>query len=86
MRAVAADLPELQVRAGGTTSVDISLRGYDKAFAIRELAASLDLPVDRIMFVGDRMSPDGNDYRRPRRGAWPSASPARRIPRGCATS
>lgn len=62
VRAVAADLPELEVRAGGTTSVDISLRGYDKAFAIRELASSLDLPVDRIMFVGDRMSPDGNDY------------------------
>lgn len=62
VRAVAADLPELEVRVGGTTSVDISLRGYDKAFAVRELADILGVDVSRIMFVGDRMTPGGNDY------------------------
>ena len=60
--AVAADLPDLEVRAGGTTSVDIALRGYDKAFAVRTLADMLGMNVGDIMFVGDRMTPDGNDY------------------------
>ena len=44
--AVQKDVPHLAVRSGGSTSVDISNRGVDKAYA----------------FVGDRMDPDGNDY------------------------
>lgn len=68
-RAVAADLPELEVRAGGTTSVDISLKGFDKAYAMRTLASMLDIQVGQIMFVGDRMSPDGNDYPAAQAGA-----------------
>ncbi len=60
--AVAADLPDLLVQAGGTTSVDISLKGFDKAYAMRRLAAILGVDVGTIMFVGDRMTPDGNDY------------------------
>lgn len=61
-RAVAADLPDLQVRSGGSTSVDISARRMDKAYAVRSLAGILGLATDEILFVGDRMDPDGNDY------------------------
>lgn len=61
-KAVAADLPDLEVRAAGTTSVDVSLRGFDKAYAVRELAEILNIGVGDILFVGDRMTPDGNDY------------------------
>ncbi|KFI65814.1 HAD-IIB family hydrolase [Bifidobacterium cuniculi] len=57
-----ADLPHLQVRSGGLTSVDISERGRDKSFAMRQLADALHLPMQSIVFVGDRMDPDGNDY------------------------
>ncbi|MFT8988459.1 MAG: HAD-IIB family hydrolase [Bifidobacterium psychraerophilum] len=60
--AVAADLPHLQVRSGGSTSVDISERGIDKAYAVRELASILQVEVNEIIFIGDRMDPDGNDY------------------------
>lgn len=67
--AVAADVPELLVQPGGTTSVDISLRGYDKAYAMRRLAAILGIGVGQIMFVGDRMTPAGNDYPAARAGA-----------------
>ncbi|MFC5222721.1 HAD-IIB family hydrolase [Bifidobacterium leontopitheci] len=59
--AVAADLPHLLVRAGGYTSVDVSA-GADKSFAVRELAKALGTSVGRIVFVGDRMTPGGNDY------------------------
>ena len=60
--AVAAELPNLEVRPGGSSSVDISQRGMDKAFAIRELASILGMDVGQIVFIGDRMEPDGNDY------------------------
>ncbi|KFI68736.1 HAD-IIB family hydrolase [Bifidobacterium magnum] len=59
---VQADVPHLQVRSGGSTSVDISLRGFDKAYAVRELAKLLGIEVRDIVFIGDRMDPDGNDY------------------------
>ena len=57
-----ADLPDLRVRSGGYSSVDVSKHGIDKAYAVRRLAEILDVPVGNIVFVGDRMTPDGNDY------------------------
>lgn len=60
--AVAVDLPDLKVHAGGYTSIDVSQQGIDKGFAVRELARLNDFPVERMVFVGDRMSEDGNDY------------------------
>lgn len=60
--AVAADLPQLTVRSGGSTSVDVVAKGIDKAYAMCQLSSILDVPVSRIAFIGDRMDPDGNDY------------------------
>ena len=34
----------------------------DKSYAVHELARILDMPVGSMMFVGDRLDPDGNDY------------------------
>lgn len=62
VEAVKADLPDLKVRAGGYSSVDVSEHGIDKAYAVRRLAKILEVPVDSIVFVGDRMTSDGNDY------------------------
>lgn len=60
--AVQRDLPDLMVRPGGFTSVDVCRRGVDKAYAMRELAALQGIRLDEILFVGDRMEPGGNDY------------------------
>ena len=60
--AVAADLPGLTVRSGGSTSVDVVAKGIDKSYAMRRLAELFSTGIDRIAFVGDRMDPDGNDY------------------------
>lgn len=60
--AIAADLPDLRVRAGGFSSVDVSEHGLDKAYAVRTLARTLGIQVGDIVFVGDRMTPEGNDY------------------------
>ena len=60
--AVAARLPGLEVRSGGSTSVDITRQGIDKAYGMKKLAELTGISLDEMLFVGDRLDPDGNDY------------------------
>jgi len=60
--AVQAELPGLEVRSGGSTSVDITRRGIDKAFGMRRLADMTRIPLDDMLFIGDRLDENGNDY------------------------
>jgi HAD superfamily hydrolase (TIGR01484 family) len=60
--AVQVLLPDLEVRSGGSTSVDITRRGIDKAYGMRKLAELTGIPFEQMVFVGDRLDPDGNDY------------------------
>lgn len=59
---VQRNLPDLEVRAGGSTSIDITRKGIDKAHGIREFARIVGVPFPEILFVGDRLEPGGNDY------------------------
>ncbi|EGD54054.1 HAD-IIB family hydrolase [Gordonia neofelifaecis] len=62
LRAYAADrLPDLEVRSGGSTSVDITAKGIDKAYGARRLMEILNLTTDDILFFGDRLDEGGND-------------------------
>jgi phosphomannomutase len=61
-RAVQQDLPDLEVRSGGSTSVDITRSGIDKAYGMRKLAELTGIALDDMLFVGDRLDPEGNDY------------------------
>ena len=60
--AVAPLLPELEVRSGGSTSIDITRHGIDKAYGMRKLAELTGIPIARMLFVGDRLDEGGNDY------------------------
>jgi len=60
--AVQAQLPQLSVRSGGSTSIDITRAGVDKGYAMERLAEVSGIPIDDMIFVGDRLDPDGNDY------------------------
>lgn len=60
--AVAADLPDLEVRGGGSTSVDITRRGIDKAYGMAKLVEMTGVPAHDMLFIGDRLDPAGNDY------------------------
>jgi phosphomannomutase len=55
-------LPELEVRSGGSTSIDITRRGIDKAYGMRRLAELTGIPFEQMIFVGDRLDADGNDF------------------------
>jgi len=60
--AVEPHLPDLEVRSGGSTSIDITRRGIDKAYGMRKLADLTGIGFDEMIFVGDRLDPDGNDF------------------------
>ena len=63
LRAWAAErLPGLEVRSGGTTSIDVTAEGIDKAYGMRKLLGELTVGMADILFVGDRLDPQGNDH------------------------
>jgi phosphomannomutase len=55
-------IPEFSVRMGGTTSVDVTKPGIDKAYGIRKLRDILGITIEEMIFVGDAIFPGGNDY------------------------
>ncbi|WP_119696409.1 HAD-IIB family hydrolase [Microbacterium halotolerans] len=60
--AVAARLPDLEVRSGGSTSVDVTEQGIDKAYGMQRLVEQTGIALDDMLFVGDRLDQHGNDY------------------------
>jgi HAD superfamily hydrolase (TIGR01484 family) len=55
-------LPDLEVRSGGSTSVDVTKKGVDKAYGMRKLMEHLGIGTGDVLFVGDRLDVGGNDY------------------------
>lgn len=55
-------LPDMEVRVGGSTSVDITRKGIDKAYGIGRLIEQLNISPDQLLFIGDRLGEGGNDY------------------------
>ena len=54
-------LPDFASHIGGTTSIDVTRKGIDKAYGLRELLKHLNLPSEKLLYVGDELYPDGND-------------------------
>lgn len=55
-------IPEVDIRIGGMTSIDILNKGFDKSVGLRRLLSKLDLKKEDMIFVGDAVFPGGNDY------------------------
>lgn len=55
-------LPRLEVRSAGYTSIDVTKKGVDKAYGIRQIEKHLKIPKNKMLFVGDALFPGGNDY------------------------
>ena len=55
-------IPEFSVRLGGTTSIDVTKQGIDKAYGIRKLRDTLGIAIGEMIFIGDALFPGGNDY------------------------
>jgi phosphomannomutase len=55
-------IPEFSVRTGGSTSIDITKPGIDKAYGIGKLRDVLGIPVQQMIYIGDALYVGGNDY------------------------
>ncbi len=55
-------IPEFSVRLGGSTSIDVTKPGIDKAYGIRKLRDILGISLQEMIFIGDALFPGGNDY------------------------
>lgn len=63
MQTLLAELiPEFSVRLGGTTSIDVTRPGVDKAYGIAKLEEILHINRTEMLFIGDAVFPGGNDY------------------------
>lgn len=54
-------LPGFEVRAAGYTSVDVTLKGIDKEYGVRQIRKQLGIPLSAMLFVGDALFKGGND-------------------------
>lgn len=52
----------LEIGIGGSTSIDVTLPGIDKAYGMRRLMEETELKKEDILFIGDKLQPGGNDY------------------------
>jgi hypothetical protein len=55
-------LPGLSINMGGSTSIDITREGIDKAYGMRRLIEHAGITFENILFMGDAIFPGGNDY------------------------
>ena len=55
-------LPEYTLTMGGMTSIDITKKGIDKAYGANRFSESLNIPISKILFIGDKLDVGGNDY------------------------
>jgi hypothetical protein len=55
-------IPEFSIRMGGSTSIDVTKPGIDKAYGIGKLRDTLHLSLKEMIYIGDALFPGGNDY------------------------
>jgi hypothetical protein len=62
-------IPAFSIQLGGSTSIDVTGPGIDKAHAVRKLQETLGIAITDMIFVGDAIFPGGNDYPAKQAGA-----------------
>jgi hydroxymethylpyrimidine pyrophosphatase-like HAD family hydrolase len=50
------------VNIGGSTSIDVTRKGVDKAYGIHKLAEASGVTPAEMIFMGDAVYPGGNDW------------------------
>lgn len=59
--AISPLLPNYDVKRGGSTSIDVTKHGVNKAFGIRKISDHLNIPIADMLYIGDQLFPGGND-------------------------
>ncbi len=61
-RQVIKYLPQFAVHAAGYTSIDVTKKGIDKAYGLKQIEKHLYIKIKDMLFIGDAIFPGGNDY------------------------
>jgi HAD superfamily hydrolase (TIGR01484 family) len=61
MKIIQKELPRFEVRRGGLTSIDVTQKGIDKAYGVRQIEKELKISIKDMVFIGDALYPGGND-------------------------
>lgn len=61
-RVLEREISGFEIRLGGLTSIDITKKGIDKSYGIKQLSKFLKIAVSDIVYVGDAIYKGGNDY------------------------
>jgi phosphomannomutase len=54
-------IPNVSIKTGGSTSIDITQLGIDKAHGIEKLRELLGISIQEMLFIGDALFAGGND-------------------------
>lgn len=55
-------LPNFAINIGGSTSIDVTRKGVDKAYGLRKLSEQTGVSLEEMIFIGDAVFSGGNDY------------------------
>lgn len=56
------DEKKYEIGIAGLTSIDVTKKGFDKEWGIREFLKFNNLKAENVLFFGDKLYPGGNDY------------------------
>ena len=54
-------LPDFSIRIGGTTSIEVTKAGIDKAYGLNKLVELAGVSKGEVLYVGDKLFKGGND-------------------------
>ena len=54
-------LPDMEAKVAGLTSIDVTRKGVDKAYGIRQISKYVNTSLEEMLFVGNDFSREGND-------------------------
>ena len=55
-------MTNVEIRIGGTTSIDFNMAGVDKGVAVKRFMDKMSLRRQDVLFIGDCLFKGGNDY------------------------
>lgn len=60
-KAIEKRVPDVEVRIGGSTTIDITKKDVNKAYGVQWFSKHLGIAPSEMLFVGDALYPGGND-------------------------
>lgn len=56
------EFSDFRFSIGGSTSIDVTIEGVDKGYAVEDLLSRLNITPNEMIYFGDRFEENGNDH------------------------